>query len=105
MSFTPSVKQFGAIEAKVATNWKFVQVSDANQVCVCMYDTNNVRIFTTTPVVKANRKDSVNGSFVVTESGSIYFLADSEKHNSLWEAGIQIKRPEVYTRLKKNNIL
>lgn len=105
MSFTPSVKQFGTIVAKIATNWKFVQVSGNDQVCVCMYDTNNVRIFSTTPIVKAQRKDSVNGSFVVTESGSIYFLADSEKHGSLWEMGIQMKRPEVYLQLKNNNIL
>ena len=105
MSYTPAVVVKDGINCLAAVNWKLVQVSGEDAVCVCMYDSNNVRMYTTTAVKAVKRSDPDKGSFVRTESGTNYFLADAEKHPGLWPMGLQVKRPGVFSRLQAKRIL
>ena len=105
MSYTPSVVKMHGINCKVAVNWKLVQVSEMDAVSICMYDANYNRIYETSVVKAVKRSDPDKGSFVRTESGTLYFLADDEKNKSLWPIGLQAKRPGVFSRLQAKRIL
>ena len=105
MSFMPSDKKVGQHTTKNAVNWKLVPVSGLDKVMVVMYDSDGSHIWETSPVDNAIRIDSEKGSIVSTRSGSLYFLSDAEKHASLWEVGLQVKRPDVYKSLTDNKIL
>ena len=105
MSYTPSVVKMHGNNCKVAVNWKLVQVSEMDAVAICMYDANDNRIYETTVVKAVKRSDPDKGSFAGTESGTVYFLADAEKNESLWPIGLQAKRPGVFSRLQAHRIL
>ena len=89
---------------KTATNFKFVQVSGEDKVCVIQYDAQENRIAVSTPVVRA-KVCPERGPVVQTESGQIYRVPFENQHASMWRAGLQIKRPEVYQKLVDNGVL
>ena len=90
---------------KLAYNYKLVQVSGHDEVAVCCYDSHDARTWETSPIKKAIKLPDGSGSAVSTESGSVYFLLHKEEHKSLWKAGLQMKRPEVFARLQDAGVV
>ena len=93
------------VTAKVAYNWKLVQISGENRVAICCYDANGERAEMSTPVKKIIRSEALKGCAAQTDSGSFWVLEDATTHQSLWKMGLQIKRPELYERLKEIGVL
>ena len=88
---------------KTAVNFKFVQVSGEDKVCVIQYDADGNRIAVSTPVTRA-KVCPERGPVVQTESGQVYRVPFANQHQSFWKLGLQIKRPGMYQRLVDNGV-
>jgi hypothetical protein len=99
MTYKPKETVVNGIACKVMLNWKLVQVSGQDKVGIVDYDDEGNRVWQTSPVAR------VNGDMVQTESGSYYLLRKENMHGSLWQLGLQMKRPAVYDRLKATGII
>lgn len=90
-------------------HWKFIQIKDMDAVAVVFVNpTTSQRVSVSTPVVGACvTNDTALGKCVIirTRSGSYYKLPCSRMHATLWQMGIQIKRPDVYKRLRELCVL
>ena len=84
---------------KTIKNWKLVQVSKQDKVCIVGYDKNNDRNGQSTPIDAVYVSPNPDYLCFRTESGSFYLQKRSEQNGSPWSMGLQIKRPMVHSNL------
>lgn len=104
MSYKPPKKNIDGLWVSVAENWILVKIHGMNEVAILSYEKETGRRVWQTTEIKDFKFQDKQG-FVVTRSGTVYHLDQKEKHQSLWEIGLQATVPGLYEKIRDSGLV